>query len=377
MNLLKVTFISFFVLAIVSCAMQQETQSKKLDNKGLFPFLQNGKWGFIDKTGKVMIKPQFDNIISDGYCPASDFSEGLNVVKVGGKYGYINEKGEFAINPQFDYAGVFSEGLAKVTLNGKTGFIDKTGKFIINPRFDSEFYLTPSSPFTSASGERNFWYDGEGFSEGLAVVNIGHYEYIDGNTNATIDTTGYNYVDKKGETVDYGPFVQAQEFFEGLALISRGVGKPFFITKSGNGKKAFDTEFDEAGSFSEGLAVIRNASGKGYIDTSGKIVISPQFEVAEGFQEGLACVGVGKYPTTKFGFIDKTGKFVINPQFSACGNYASLGGFSDGLAIVKVIENGSEKLVYINKTGEIVIRPQTSTACEFMNGLAPVVIEGK
>ena len=50
----------------------------------------------------------------------------------------------------------------------------------------------------------------------------------------------------------------------------------------------------------------------GYIDTSGKMIIPPQFEIAEDFSEGLSWVrSWGGGPN--FGFIDRTGKMVI-PQ---------------------------------------------------------------
>lgn len=56
-----------------------------------------GKWGYIDKTGKYVIKPKFDF--------ANDFVEGLAYINVGcsfdeeigentgGKWGYVDKKG--------------------------------------------------------------------------------------------------------------------------------------------------------------------------------------------------------------------------------------------------------------------------------------------
>jgi hypothetical protein len=48
-----------------------------------------------------------------------------------GKYGYIDKTGKIVIKPQFDKAYDFSEGLASISLNGKWGFIDNTGKIAI------------------------------------------------------------------------------------------------------------------------------------------------------------------------------------------------------------------------------------------------------
>jgi hypothetical protein len=71
-------------------------------------------WGFINKTGAFVIKPQFQAADPDG------FSDGL-ALACQGKCGYIDRDGTFAIKPQFNGADPFSEGLAPVQINGKWG----------------------------------------------------------------------------------------------------------------------------------------------------------------------------------------------------------------------------------------------------------------
>ena len=63
---------------------------------------------------------------------------------------------------------------------------------------------------------------------------------------------------------------------------------------------------------------------------TGTVVINPQFDEAGSFSEGLAVVRIGDYEMGKYGFIDKTGSVVINPQFDEAGS------FSDGLAAVRI-----------------------------------------
>ncbi len=95
---------------------------------GLFSIIRNGKYGFIDKTGQIVINPQFKF--------AWSFSEGLAAVEIGdkqailgGKWGYIDKTGKYVINPQFDEAWEFMYGHAMVKIGGKIGTIDKTGKY--------------------------------------------------------------------------------------------------------------------------------------------------------------------------------------------------------------------------------------------------------
>ncbi|MBC8123362.1 MAG: WG repeat-containing protein, partial [Gemmatimonadaceae bacterium] len=72
------------------------------------------------------------------FLSAHDFSEGLAAVKVktnsvlsGEKYGFIDRTGKFAIEPQFDSAWGFREGLAAVKLGTGWGYIDRTGKVVV------------------------------------------------------------------------------------------------------------------------------------------------------------------------------------------------------------------------------------------------------
>lgn len=91
-------------------------------------------YGYIDKSGKIVIKPQFigHEPPYDDNLPVGNFSEGLAKVEdvFSHKWGYINRSGEIVIEPQFDEAGDFFDGVALVVTDDKEGYIDKTGKYI-------------------------------------------------------------------------------------------------------------------------------------------------------------------------------------------------------------------------------------------------------
>ena len=80
-----------------------------------------GKWGYIDKQGKMVVNPQFD--------VAHPFVDGLAAVRIGdestGKWGYIDKQGKMVVNPQFDSTEPFAEGLAAVRNGDKWGYISR------------------------------------------------------------------------------------------------------------------------------------------------------------------------------------------------------------------------------------------------------------
>jgi len=252
----------------------------------------NGKFGFMAKTGEIVIEPIFDRVHS--------FSEGLAAVRIQEQWGYINKVGEVVIKPRFDNSpGFFSEGLADVTLDDKHGYIDKQGTIVIEPSFDGAYP----------------------FSDGLAAV----------------EANGkWGFIDKNGEFVIKPKIDHCIGFFkEGRAIVSIN-SKWQVIDKTGRivieaGKYSYCTE----SVFSEGLSVVTNIRDRrGFIDTEGKLVIGYRFRYADPFSEGLAAVEYNG----KWGYIDKNGEFVIKPQFPYVHS------FSEGLAGVGVAVSSKTSL---------------------------------
>lgn len=93
------------------------------DENGLAYAKDKGKEFYINKEGKVIIPPDYDEL--------GLFSEGMLSAKRKGKYGFLNIKGDLIIPMIYDGTGFFSQGLCIVSKNKKYGFIDKKGKVII------------------------------------------------------------------------------------------------------------------------------------------------------------------------------------------------------------------------------------------------------
>lgn len=179
------------------------------------------------------------------------------------------------------------------------------------------------------------------------------------------DVLGYVVSDLKDFVENINPNPKASNLF----VIKDG-GKYGYIDSTG--KVVINPQFDEASPFQSGLARVRTDKKTSFIDTTGKIVINPSYDFASVFSEGLAMVGnfKGSYQNKpKVGFINSTGKLVIPLQFDILGDNG-ISEFREGLSPVKI----GEKWGYINKTGEYVINPQFTFASPFSEGLASIQI---
>ena len=206
------------------------------------------------------------------------------------------------------------------------GYVDREGKFVINPQFKQAF----------------------AFQDGLALVKSGQ------------DLFGY--IDAKGKMVIPAVYKEATAFSEEMAAVVKENQQIEFINTSGKTAFTLASDIDYASNFHDGLAKIESQNKYGYVNTTGKIVIPCQFEIASDFSEGLARISSKVKDKWVYGFIDKTGKIEINQQFDNAFD------FSEGRAM---IETGG-KYGFIDKTGKIVITPQFDDCFPFKEGVASV-----
>lgn len=295
-------------------------QAKTADQ--LYPVEVNGKYGFINGQGKVVIEAVYDSYGYSGTPGGTVYVEdhaakkqyyfssagkklfeyklrdasilyndrALYTAKVqlaGGatatRYGYIDSQGKVAIQPIYVKAFHFSEGLARVNMGKASGYINTKGKLVVPYRYS----------FTSD------------FSEGMAAVTLavgGKYGYIDttgklritprydyatpfSDGAAVVSVNGkYGYIDKKGNYLIKPQFSMAQPFSEGLAFVERN-GVTFYINKKG--AKVIQG-FTAGGLFKGGLAPASPGQRYGYINTSGRFVVKPQLYWADSFNGELA-----------------------------------------------------------------------------------------
>lgn len=93
------------------------------------------KFGFINTQGDYVIPPIFDWESPPRYMqPRPIFSEGLAPVSVDGKLGYIDKTGQIVIEPEYMVAEAFYQDVAPVlSMHEESGIINRKGEFIWGP----------------------------------------------------------------------------------------------------------------------------------------------------------------------------------------------------------------------------------------------------
>lgn len=198
----------------------------------------------IDSNGKVYSEIEDESILEmqgsrypdipepEGvdYIYDSPYNSDLLKFSKDGKYGYLNTDGEIVIEAQFDEASDFSEGLAAVCreIDGCLEYINENGETVLKLE-DADGYI---NIFTLFPDEPNC-----DFSDGFAMINGGEY-YIDKDGNRIVienacgmynnglviirdpETHLQGYADINGNIVIPCKYIWARDFLPcGVALV--------------------------------------------------------------------------------------------------------------------------------------------------------------
>lgn len=210
------------------------------------PALLSNRWGFIDKTGKLVIP--FDFTYANG------FHQGAAAVRdKKGRWHLIDKKGK-QLGEKYDDVFNVSDGMAKFQVSTKYGYLDNQGTVVIQPNFA----------------------DARDFGEGLAAVKID-------------DKIGF--IDKTGKQKIAPQFLDALKFSEGLCPVQMAGKKWGFIDPTG--KLVIQATFEEALPFSGERALVQVGDSIAFIDKTGKFVVAPKYDTASSFRNDRTIVSLG------------------------------------------------------------------------------------
>lgn len=186
----------------------------------------DGLWGYFRRDGSVLVEARFSY--------AGFFSEELACVSdKGGQYGVIDPTGRFVVPPRYRWLYWFRSGLACFhSDDGTYGFIDRAGKTVIEPRF------------------REFG----SFSQGICEAWLGEKTVI---------------IDKLGRVLHSAKHIRDTyaRHYDGLMKFQSN-GKWGFLGP--DGEVVIPAKFDQAGDFSERLAVVVEQGRTFVVGTNGQ-----------------------------------------------------------------------------------------------------------
>ncbi len=232
----------------------------------------------------------------------------MYTVETDGTFTFLDDMGSPSLDGAFTYASSFSEGYAFVKNQHPDG---SEKSFIINK-----------------SGERQVYLDGVEMSSGIGKAKDkgGNDVYL----LACKVGEKYKYYDINGKEA-FGSYLFAGRFRNNVAAVKvaenqwkliDGSGKPivdkvfsdvvlnefdecapkgYIIAKSGKQYHIYDLKIQQIGSFAcdgakafvDDYAAFKRGDLWGFVDTTGKVIIEPQYEDAKSFSNDLGAVMVG------------------------------------------------------------------------------------
>lgn len=345
------------------------------------------------------IKPQFDG--------AGNFSEGLACVNKDGKWGYIDANGKLVIPYKYDEAFNFYKGRAIVRKGDKWTTVDKDGKELA-PYIQADYFYTVDNGVYNGTqvsimrfkrGEKMGLVDLycreitppvydhiQWLGEGL--VSVYKRNTDKSKANGALDLKGYVDPITGKEVVPCGLYDDAFDFSDGLAVVVKD-DQYACIDETGKIVIPFG-KYGSIGTFKEGMAQVRKDHKYGiigFINLKGELVIPYQYEFAWFFNDGLAMVK----KNGKYGFIDRNGKEVIPCEYEDVGregmfmnDITLLGnGEEDSIVMLSDEPNSTDYIVmsnkkygYANREGELITPCIYDYAEDFVNGFGKVAKGG-
>jgi WG containing repeat len=250
----------------------------------------------------------------------------LLLVKQGNKFGLIDTNGREIQPIVYDeIATLRQNGTAQIIQSKKLGLIDKNGKMLCPPVY-SEIY-----PFN-------------GTIKGLAhVIRNGLHGYID-TTCREIIPVQYTYVRAVNNQV---------------VVVELGKKYGLIHIKS---RRSTPLEYDGIRVLENGLIVVLKNGKKGILNYQLRLVVPPLYDDVHDAGNAALLIHKGK-----FGFADTSGAVLIPPQFDAINNRPET-----GLNWFRVKKNG--RVGWVDAKGKMMIPFRFDDATPFFNGYARVLI---
>ena len=329
----------------------------KLSLKLFLPYKgTNGKWGFMDTTGKVQIIPQYEMVEA--------FQSGLALVVKQSKVGFINKQGKVVIPFQYEDAEAFAEGLCVAMKDDAYGLINKNNQVVLPFQYD--LIGSFNSKLAIVANDTAYGFVNP---QGEIVIPL-TLDYADDfeNNYALIEQNGKRgIINQLGQTVVPMKYAWLENFNQyGLA---RAKEDSLFGLIDQNGSVILPFEYDQIGECADSLCLVVKDGKYGYVNVKGDLAIPLNFDFKlEALTWGRFDAGYAKFHQKgKYGILDSLGKKTFPAIFQDVGDYRQ----KDLIAVKKRGQWG-----YSNENLSLMIPYEYDYAISFRQHLGLVKKEG-
>ncbi len=261
------------------------SQDAGLFSHGLAAVKRNGKWGFINSQGRLVIPCQWEQVRRFYSAPGvAGAPVTAAVMAPSGKWGFITIKGKTIGSIEWDEVGARfmspdrKHWLANVKKDNQWGLINPQGSLVVQPvgeepawvrdggyylrakQYDVWDYTPDGKPMISRSAETELEKKlGLGAGE-LSGAGYGLFWHFENSGAGPKGTSGYRLLDSAGKVISKGPWIEP-------------------------------LESQDSYSFAQGLLVCTGTDGKsGLMNQQGKVLLPPTWQTIRWIGPGVAAV---------------------------------------------------------------------------------------
>lgn len=315
--------------------------------EGFAKIYQNKKEGLITETGTVLVEPQFDDI--------GKFKDGIAFIKNNKKIGFIDKNGKTLCDPKYDNIEGFShDNIAKIGKDGLFGLIKNDGSVLIEPRFHNieKFVGLYADVAINKYSNQKRWglinRDGKVIFEPIYAFPLKFNRQNLSVANFVDDGVGTYLIVKIDGSILFNDLLYAS-MDDQCCYIKNKNNKWLICDFNG---KPISTEFEELafsgkGGFNDkGFIAAKNGGKWGFVDPSGKTIISFNYDkiASTGFNQDYCAVMVGN----KWGYIDRKGNMIKEPSFEEAGEVLNIYG-----ELQATVKKDNKEYSFKIKTGEL------------------------
>lgn len=364
--------------------------------EGLSLIKENGKFGFVDRVGNVILKPIYDS--------AENFKDGYARVQIENDYFNINKKGDKSepikaskfnfnikeITVSLESNGTYSlvncntkKTLEKdintisiqgnfilITKNNKKGLLDFAGNTVLKNTYEE--LILKKNKIIGKSGNNIDIFDNHVKLEKKLSLSDNNFKIYDEKRSDNAVLIEQN--SKKGliNIIDnkmMSPRFESLSFLEKSGLFSAKYStENYLIDVKKNVATLFTLENYEE--FSKGIIKTNKyGENQGLIDSENNIILPSEYQISS-LSNNTAII----IKNNLYGLINAKGKIIMDPKYQKITN--SDNSYIDGddeLILVKF----NNKVGFADRNGNMKINFQYEDGISFNNKLAPVKINGK